>query len=98
MRAAKALVLVALADAELSEKCARWKQRAEMLQQERWEFVRKWKKERVEAIESNMETADLKLSQKLNKALDSDGEEREDSDEEVAEEHTEDAGADDDGW
>ena len=69
-----------------------------MLQQERWEFVRKWKKERVEAIESNMEAAELKLNQKLNKALDSDGEEREDSDEEVAEEHTEDAGADDDGW
>jgi hypothetical protein len=90
--------LRALADAELSEKCARWKQRAEMLQQERWEFVRKWKKERVEAIESNMEAADLKLNQKLNKALDSDGEEREDTDEEVAEEHTEDAGADDDGW
>ena len=35
---------------ELGERCERWKERAEMLQQERWGFVAKWREGKMAGL------------------------------------------------
>jgi hypothetical protein len=39
-------------NADLSAKCERWRERAQMLQQERWSFVKKWQDAKAEAEEA----------------------------------------------
>jgi len=63
-------------NAELAEKCARWKERAQMLQQERWGFVQRWRKEKLAALEAGR-SQDMPV---LSKDVDSDGEEEESED------------------
>lgn len=79
-----------MADAELADKCARWKERAQLLQQERWSFVQKWRAEKIAATEAGTSIKRPDVPQML------------DSDEEGSEveEEVEPAASDeeDDGW